>query len=209
MGGRTSAAATPVLLNVYDLTSANDYLYWLGFGVFHSGIEVHGMEYGFGAHDFPSSGVFEVESKTCPGFVYRRTVWLGTTDMSQEEFRTFIEKLAGKYHGNTYHLVNKNCNHFTDDVCQNLTGKPIPSWVNRLARVGSVFDCLLPESVQVSPVGRVPTRRQSSDDDLHSIHSPIIEDSDNDEDEAKHLLPTPSNDMHSVDVPPKLAKDHL
>jgi len=144
------------------------------------------MEYGFGAHDFPSSGVFEVESKTCPGFVYRRTVWLGTTDMSQEEFRSFIEKLAGKYHGNTYHLINKNCNHFTDDVCQNLTGKPIPSWVNRLARVGwyfyimclftlllaadhivsrklgSVFDCLLPESVQVSPVGRVPTRRQTS-----------------------------------------------
>ncbi|XP_039790793.1 deSI-like protein At4g17486 isoform X2 [Panicum virgatum] len=168
MGGRTSAAATPVLLNVYDLTAANDYLYWLGFGVFHSGIEVHGMEYGFGAHDFPSSGVFEVESKTCPGFVYRRTVWLGTTDMSQEEFRSFIEKLAG-----------------------------------------SVFDCLLPESVQVSPVGRVPTRCQTSDDDLHSIHSPIIEDSDNDEDEAKHLLPTPSNDMHSVDVPPKLAKDLL
>ena len=39
MGGRNSAAATPVLLNVYDLTAANDYLYWLGFGVFHSGIE--------------------------------------------------------------------------------------------------------------------------------------------------------------------------
>jgi hypothetical protein len=39
MGGRNSAAATPVLLNVYDLTGANDYLYWLGFGVFHSGIE--------------------------------------------------------------------------------------------------------------------------------------------------------------------------
>jgi hypothetical protein len=39
MGARNSAAATPVLLNVYDLTAANDYLYWLGFGVFHSGIE--------------------------------------------------------------------------------------------------------------------------------------------------------------------------
>lgn len=48
-----------------------------------------------------------------------------------------------------------------------------------------------------------------SDDELHSIHSPIIEDSDNEEDEAKHLLPTPANDMHSVDVPPKLAKDLL
>ncbi|KAI3741098.1 hypothetical protein L1987_58765 [Smallanthus sonchifolius] len=27
-------------LNVYDLTPVNDYLYWLGFGIFHSGIEV-------------------------------------------------------------------------------------------------------------------------------------------------------------------------
>ena len=94
------------------------------------------MEYGFGAHDFSSSGVFEVESKCCPGFVYRRTIWLGTTEMSREEFRSFIEKLAAKYHGNTYHLISKNCNHFTDDVCKNLTGKPIPGWVNRLARVG-------------------------------------------------------------------------
>uniref|UniRef100_A0A0E0NIM9 PPPDE domain-containing protein n=3 Tax=Oryza TaxID=4527 RepID=A0A0E0NIM9_ORYRU len=191
--------ATPVLLNVYDLTPANDYLYWLGFGVFHSGIEVHGMEYGFGAHDFPSSGVFEVESKSCPGFIYRKTVWLGTTDMSHGEYRSFIEKLAGKYHGNSYHLVSKNCNHFTDDVC-------------------SFFDCLLPESVQVSPVGRVPTLRPVADDDLDSISTvsdnneedkhllPAV--SDNNE-EDKHLLPAPSNDLHSVDVPLKLAKDVL
>lgn len=48
-----------------------------------------------------------------------------------------------------------------------------------------------------------------SDDELYSIHSPIIEDSDNDEDETKHLLPTPSSDLRSVDVPPKLAKDLL
>ncbi|CAH1438904.1 unnamed protein product [Lactuca virosa] len=27
-------------LNVYDLTPVNNYLYWLGFGIFHSGIEV-------------------------------------------------------------------------------------------------------------------------------------------------------------------------
>jgi deubiquitinase DESI2 len=56
--------------------------------------------------------------------------------MSREEFRSFIEKLARKYHGNTYHLITKNCNHFTDDVCKSLTGKSIPAWVNRLARVG-------------------------------------------------------------------------
>uniref|UniRef100_A0A453P7B6 PPPDE domain-containing protein n=1 Tax=Aegilops tauschii subsp. strangulata TaxID=200361 RepID=A0A453P7B6_AEGTS len=39
MDAGNDGATTPVLLNVYDLTPVNDYLYWLGFGVFHSGIE--------------------------------------------------------------------------------------------------------------------------------------------------------------------------
>lgn len=30
---------THVLLNVYDLTPVNNYVYWFGFGIFHSGIE--------------------------------------------------------------------------------------------------------------------------------------------------------------------------
>jgi hypothetical protein len=29
----------PVVLNVYDLTPMNNYLYWFGLGIFHSGIE--------------------------------------------------------------------------------------------------------------------------------------------------------------------------
>lgn len=102
-------------------------------------ITVHGMEYGFGAHEYSTSGVFEVEPKSCPGFIFRRSVWLGTTDMSHSEFHLFIERLAARYHGDTYHLIAKNCNHFTDNVCRNLTGKPIPGWVNRLARLGKNF----------------------------------------------------------------------
>lgn len=30
---------TRVVLNVYDLTPINNYTYWFGFGIFHSGIE--------------------------------------------------------------------------------------------------------------------------------------------------------------------------
>lgn len=97
---------------------------------------VHGREYGFGAHDFPASGVFEVEPKKCPGFIYRCSVTLGHVNMHPSEVRTFIESIANEYHGDTYHLISKNCNHFTDDVSHRLNGKRIPGWVNRLARLG-------------------------------------------------------------------------
>ena len=98
---------------------------------------VHGKEYGFGAHDFPVSGVFEVEPRSCPGFIYRCTLSLGRINLPPSEFRTFIESVASEYHGDTYHLISKNCNHFTDDVSWRLTGRRIPGWVNRLARLGN------------------------------------------------------------------------
>ena len=100
---------------------------------------MHGKEYGFGAHDFPASGVFEVEPRKCPGFVYRCSVTLGQVNMHPSEFRTFIEGIANEYHGDTYHLISKNCNHFTDDMSHRLSGKRIPGWVNRLARLGKTI----------------------------------------------------------------------
>uniref|UniRef100_A0A5B6ZYJ6 Putative PPPDE thiol peptidase family protein isoform 2 n=1 Tax=Davidia involucrata TaxID=16924 RepID=A0A5B6ZYJ6_DAVIN len=124
--GNTTNYETQIMLNVYDLTPLNHYTYLVGVGIFHSGIEVHGMEYGFGAHDFPVSGVFEVEPKSCPGFIYRCSIPLGRINMAPSEFRMFIESIASDYHGDTYHLMSKNCNHFTDDISWRLTGRQIP-----------------------------------------------------------------------------------
>ncbi|KAI5054511.1 hypothetical protein GOP47_0030593, partial [Adiantum capillus-veneris] len=80
-----SDRATAIYLNVYDVSHLNSYLYWLGLGIFHSGVEVHGVEYAFGAHDYPTSGVFEVEPRNCPGFVFRRTITIGTIDKGPAE----------------------------------------------------------------------------------------------------------------------------
>eukprot|EP00252_Welwitschia_mirabilis_P026159 TRINITY_DN8446_c0_g2_i1.p1 TRINITY_DN8446_c0_g2~~TRINITY_DN8446_c0_g2_i1.p1 ORF type:complete len:216 (+),score=33.91 TRINITY_DN8446_c0_g2_i1:449-1096(+) len=162
---------TQVFLNVYDLTPLNNYFYWFGFGIYHSGIEAHGVEYAFGAHDFESSGVFEVEPKSCPGFVFRRSVLLGKTDLSPSEFRQFMEHMALNYYGNTYHLIAKNCNHFTDEISRRATGKPIPGWVNRLARIGSLCNCLLPESIQYTAVCQTPRYEVYSDDESESNSS--------------------------------------
>lgn len=98
---------------------------------------VYGMEYGFGAHDFPISGVFEVEPKSCPGFIYRCSIPLGNISKSPSEFREFIETVASEYHGDTYHLISKNCNHFTDDISQRINCRRVPGWVNRLAKFGT------------------------------------------------------------------------
>ncbi|KAJ8505272.1 hypothetical protein OPV22_006158 [Ensete ventricosum] len=185
---------THIYLNVYDLTPVNNYLYWFGLGVFHSGIEVHGTEYGFGAHDYRTSGVFEVEPKSCPGFIFRRSVWLGMTDVPHSEFRLFIEDMAGKYHGDTYHLIIKNCNHFTDEVSRHMTGQPIPGWVNRLARLGSFFNCILPENIQVTAVRQLPLHPAYSEEGSDSCASSLVEISD-EEDADHHLLKKTNSDL--------------
>ncbi|XP_022729452.1 deSI-like protein At4g17486 isoform X2 [Durio zibethinus] len=177
-----------VILNVYDLTPINNYSYWVGFGIFHSGIEVHGKEYGFGAHDFPVSGVFEVEPKCCPGFSYRCSISLGHINMPFSEFRVFIVSLASEYHGDTYHLISKNCNHFTDDMAHRLTGKHIPGWVNRLARLGSLCSCLLPESLQVTTVKQLPEYHEIDGTESLSTFTPCYSTEIDDTDQEKHLL---------------------
>jgi len=106
-------------------------------------VTVHGVEYAFGAHDYPTSGVFEVEPRQCPGFKFRKSIFIGTTSLDAKEAREFMEQHAANYNGDTYHLIVKNCNHFCKDVCYKLTGKKIPKWVNRLAKIGIVFLSLL------------------------------------------------------------------
>lgn len=103
---------------------------------------VHGVEYAFGAHEHATSGIFEVEPRECPGFTFRKSICIGRTNLGPKDVRSFMEKLAEEYSGNTYHLITKNCNHFCNDVCVRLAGKPIPSWVNRLARLGKIDDCI-------------------------------------------------------------------
>ncbi|XP_047166541.1 deSI-like protein At4g17486 isoform X1 [Vigna umbellata] len=147
---------TPVYLNVYDLTTVNGYMYWAGLGIFHSGVEVYGVEYAFGAHDYPTSGVFEVEPRQCPGFKFRKSIFMGTTNLDPFQIREFMERQSANYNGDTYHLIVKNCNHFCEDICYKLTGNSIPKWVNRLARIGSFCNCILPDALKTSTVEHDP-----------------------------------------------------
>ncbi|XP_051114632.1 deSI-like protein At4g17486 [Andrographis paniculata] len=219
--GRSGSEKSRALLylNIYDLTPVNNYLYWFGCGIFHSGVEAHGLEYGFGAHEYPTSGVFEVEPRSCPGFIFRRSIVLGSIDLSHSEFKSFMEHLSNKYHGDTYNLISKNCNHFTEDVCLQLTGKPIPGWVNRLARLGSLCNCLLPESLQATSVSNLPDIEMYSDGSGSGGASSCsesgdereeVEEEEMGEDVNHHLLIAPNSNVAFLkDKPVRLAKDVL
>ncbi|KAL6141102.1 hypothetical protein ACLB2K_059393 [Fragaria x ananassa] len=146
------SGSVPVYLNVYDLTPYNGYAYWLGLGVYHSGVQVHGIEYAFGAHEYPTTGIFEGEPRKCDGFTFRKSILIGKTDVGPLEVRTVMEQLAEQYRGNAYNLITKNCNHFCNDACIRLTGNPIPNWVNRLARIGFLCNCVLPVTLNSTKV---------------------------------------------------------
>lgn len=145
--------SSQVFLNVYDLTPMNGIAYWLGLGVYHSGVQVHGVEYAFGSHGHATTGIFEGEPKQCEGFVFRKQILVGHTEKNWREVRRIMKELAEDYKGTSYNLITRNCNHFSNDVCVRLTGNTIPSWINRLARIGSMCNCITPASVNSIKVG--------------------------------------------------------
>ncbi|KAE8656038.1 G-box-binding factor 1 [Hibiscus syriacus] len=132
---------------------------------------VHGVEYAFGAHDYPTSGVFEVEPRQCPGFKFKKSLFIGTTTLDPVQVRDFMEHYSERYNGDTYHLIVKNCNHFCGDICQKLTGKRIPKWVNRLARIGSMCNCILPEGLRTVKLDLNYERQDSEKKRLRSSFS--------------------------------------
>uniref|UniRef100_A0A8C9M779 Deubiquitinase DESI2 n=1 Tax=Panthera tigris altaica TaxID=74533 RepID=A0A8C9M779_PANTA len=67
----------------------NEYTSSIGIGVFHSGIEVYG-----------------------------RAVVLGSTDFLEDDIEKIVEELGKEYKGNAYHLMHKNCNHFSSALSE-------------------------------------------------------------------------------------------
>jgi hypothetical protein len=142
----------PVVCNVYDLSwgaeekeggkkkKVNSGLPGMGFGIYHSGIEVYGREISFGYSDDGSTGVFEVPAGCAggvmPRIAFKEGVFMGRINRSRYEVDHLLARLADEYPGDSYDLVRRNCNHFANELCLALVGKKIPSYINRPANFG-------------------------------------------------------------------------
>eukprot|EP01059_Diplonema_ambulator_P008076 TRINITY_DN1759_c1_g1_i1.p1 TRINITY_DN1759_c1_g1~~TRINITY_DN1759_c1_g1_i1.p1 ORF type:complete len:451 (+),score=67.10 TRINITY_DN1759_c1_g1_i1:62-1354(+) len=136
-----------VYLNIYNLAAERAFDR-VGIGLYHTGVEVYGKEWGFGGSSDPehynTTGVFWVVPKTAASNFTKQLV-LGEINMSHYELYTnVIRKLQAKWTIGDYHVMKRNCNHFSDYFCGVLNVKRPPPWVNRAARWG---DTLVPDRV--------------------------------------------------------------
>ena len=138
----------------------NQYLYPIGFGLYHTGVEIMGTEYTFAS----GAGIFNATPKYAPGAIFREQIELGIYDGTTIELNKVLDELRnGKFGPNDYNIVERNCNHFANTLCYKLLNKQIPGYINRLADIGMCCSCLLPKSMlKNAPVGDTSTTSGSS-----------------------------------------------
>jgi len=160
-----------VLVNVYDLHHANDYAYYIGMGIFYSGVEISDKEYSFGGHEFSYTGVFDITPRTAYGAKFRESHVIGEIDISPRELQRIIDDLSDEFPGNSYNPLTRNCNTFANELCMRLLKIGIPSYVNRLANMGSALSCLIPQSgLQMLGINP-PTALSDDSNDLSNIYA--------------------------------------
>ena len=128
-----------VSLHVYDITNSpsertnnsiiqinNIFKDGIGVGgIFHGAIEVFGEEWSFGYCE-RGSGVFSCPPHSNPMYTYRDTIELGVTALDQQRVAVVLTDLTQCWEGRHYDLLQRNCNHFCDELAQSLGAGKIP-----------------------------------------------------------------------------------
>jgi len=141
------APSNTVFLNVFDLASALSIpnavmcnTVCTSLGAFHAAVEVYNEEWSFYRTPNPSScGVCKsLRPRQHPVHMYRQSLNLGKTALKDWEVRYLIRgKLASKWPGGKYELLNRNCIHFCDELLLSLGVRSVPTWVKNLHEAGS------------------------------------------------------------------------
>eukprot|EP00177_Eucheuma_denticulatum_P003931 GFKZ01007109.1.p1 GENE.GFKZ01007109.1~~GFKZ01007109.1.p1 ORF type:complete len:445 (-),score=56.15 GFKZ01007109.1:1609-2943(-) len=92
-------------------------------GIWHTGIVVFGREYYFGGGicaDLPGATPYgqpiDVQS-------------MGSTNKTLDQFRSFLSSISHRFTFASYHLLDNNCNNFSDTCCRFLVDKGIPRYI--------------------------------------------------------------------------------
>ncbi|CBX92716.1 hypothetical protein LEMA_P054220.1 [Plenodomus lingam JN3] len=144
-----SLQRTQVTIHIYDLLppgKISTVLWTIGSSLLHSGVVIGNKEYAYGGHDRRNlTGVYWTKpGQEPPGGTFRQAVLHGFSFRPAEELEAIIQEASQEFQGTSYNLLTKNCNHFTSYLCERLTGRPAPSWLNRAASIGVALPCVVP-----------------------------------------------------------------
>lgn len=120
-----------VCLNIYDLgegcvaanTLCSD-IFHVG-GAFHVGVEVHGIEIFFGRN-----GVETCQPRRADVHVFRKSVRMGWTPLCMRQIKQIVANMG--WNGADYDLLRQNCCSFASALCNQLVGRSLPNWVDRV-----------------------------------------------------------------------------
>ncbi|KAG8465488.1 hypothetical protein KFE25_002795 [Diacronema lutheri] len=153
-----------VRVHVYRLVSSrtNRLIQSVGVGgVYHTGVEVGGVEYGFGYHEHDFSGVWKQIPRQLPrDFARGRAVHcalidMGVVTLSARALQQLLAECMREFVGKEYSVLHRNCNHFTAELCERLVHKPPPRWINAAAAKGAIVSRTLARAtLSVARIGR-------------------------------------------------------
>ena len=124
----------PVILNVYKIKK-NSLLDSIGINLYHTAIEYDNVEYAFGKILDPNvSGVYDINPMSYEGGTFLESINLGK--VGRREYFVKLDKLKKLYMGDTYNILTKNCNHFTNDFIHLLFNKKIPTKYTSFLKLG-------------------------------------------------------------------------
>ncbi|ABO98565.1 predicted protein, partial [Ostreococcus lucimarinus CCE9901] len=101
-------------------------------GIFHGGVEVFGDEWSFG-YCPEGSGVYRCNPRMNPMYEYRESVPLGVTSLSPARASAAVAALRAQWRGSDYEVLERNCNHFCEALCEALGCEGPPEWLNAFA----------------------------------------------------------------------------
>ena len=116
-----------------------------GFGTYHTSLDVGGFNYSFAA----TSGITKTKAidptspqalSSCPpGVSYTQSLILSSSSPSPSSLSKILNSLSKTFTPTSYHLLNRNCNHFTEALTLSLNLPSYPPYLNRCARTGTLL----------------------------------------------------------------------
>ncbi|KAA6399411.1 MAG: putative pppde peptidase family [Streblomastix strix] len=120
-----------ISISVYDMHGDGIQFNLPFLNIYHTGVIVKGIEYGFGGGASSGTGVWEqFPGRPPPNCTFKEKIDIGESKKSEKEISQIIKTLKEEYQANKYDLAGNNCNHFSNEACMRLCGKPIPSSIN-------------------------------------------------------------------------------